>query len=373
MSFGIGDFTPHFQWLDAKRQRVSLRQDCHAGRVTLLLVCPSTAAPAQTAIARLSARHRAFADADVQVFVITARPPVDGATPSATELALFTDPGQATGKALGFAAEGGLAILDECGRIEHLIAACGEPEIDAALAHCQDRDTDAAPGVITRQAPVLIVPNVIDADHCAKLIRVWTEGERYQGGVAHQQAGKHVVKQDVKVREDAALPDTGPEAQALLVLFRRRLFPEIERAFKFRVTRGETLRLGCYAADASGHFKRHRDDTSEHVAHRRFAMSLNLNTGAYQGGQLCFPEFGSALYAPPAGAALVFSCSLLHEATPVTAGRRFVLLGFFHGEAEEAARQARGAPYAYSRVDGKTAQSGPPLDPASMTRLPRWG
>ena len=32
------------------------------------------------------------------------------------------------------------------------------------------------------------------------------------------------------------------------------------------------------------------------------------------------------------GAALVFSSSLLHEALPVTAGRRFVVLGFLSGD-----------------------------------------
>jgi predicted 2-oxoglutarate/Fe(II)-dependent dioxygenase YbiX len=32
------------------------------------------------------------------------------------------------------------------------------------------------------------------------------------------------------------------------------------------------------------------------------------------------------------GAAIVFSGSLLHEALPVTRGRRFVVLGFLSGE-----------------------------------------
>ena len=47
-------------------------------------------------------------------------------------------------------------------------------------------------------------------------------------------------------------------------------------------------------------------------------MTLNLNTGGYEGGALWFPEFGRQLYAPEAGGAVVFSCSLLHEALPVT-------------------------------------------------------
>ena len=59
-----------------------------------------------------------------------------------------------------------------------------------------------------------------------------------------------------------------------------------------------------------------------------FALSINLNTDEYDGGDLRFPEYGPHLYRPELGAALVFSCSLIHEALPVTRGRRFVLLNF---------------------------------------------
>jgi predicted 2-oxoglutarate/Fe(II)-dependent dioxygenase YbiX len=41
-----------------------------------------------------------------------------------------------------------------------------------------------------------------------------------------------------------------------------------------------------------------------------------------------FPEYGDYRYKPPAGAAVVFACSLLHEALPVTRGQRFALLSF---------------------------------------------
>ena len=49
-------------------------------------------------------------------------------------------------------------------------------------------------------------------------------------------------------------------------------------------------------------------------------------------GGLRFPEYGPHLYRPEAGAALIFSCSHLHEVLNVTAGRRFVLLSFLFGE-----------------------------------------
>ena len=61
---------------------------------------------------------------------------------------------------------------------------------------------------------------------------------------------------------------------------------------------------------------------------RRFALTLNLNTEEYEGGELIFPEYGPHKYRPSSGGAVVFSCSLLHEALPVTKGRRFALLTF---------------------------------------------
>ena len=55
---------------------------------------------------------------------------------------------------------------------------------------------------------------------------------------------------------------------------------------------------------------------------------------------ICFPEFGQRTYRAPTGGAVVFSCSLLHEATPVTSGRRYAFLPFLY---DEAARKVRDA------------------------------
>lgn len=69
-------------------------------------------------------------------------------------------------------------------------------------------------------------------------------------------------------------------------------------------------------------------------------MTLNLNAESYSGGYLTFPEYGPQLYRPRTGEAVVFSCSMLHEATDVTEGRRFVLLSFFYGEKQAQLREA---------------------------------
>ena len=111
----------------------------------------------------------------------------------------------------------------------------------------------------------------------------------------------------------------------------RRLVLEMAKAFRFRVTDAETYRIGCYDAETGGYFRRHRDRGTPRREDRHFALSLNLNTGDYEGGQLRFPEFGQQLYQSPLGGSVVFSCSLLHEALPVTKGRRFALFTFFNG------------------------------------------
>ena len=71
---------------------------------------------------------------------------------------------------------------------------------------------------------------------------------------------------------------------------------------------------------------------------RKFACSINLNAEEFEGGDLRFPEFGSRTYRPPTGGAVIFSCSLLHEATPVTRGRRYAFLPFFYDEAGQIVR-----------------------------------
>ncbi len=47
-------------------------------------------------------------------------------------------------------------------------------------------------------------------------------------------------------------------------------------------------------------------------------MTLNLKGDEYEGGELVFPEYGLGRYKPGNGHAVIFSCSLRHEALPVT-------------------------------------------------------
>jgi predicted 2-oxoglutarate/Fe(II)-dependent dioxygenase YbiX len=188
-------------------------------------------------------------------------------------------------------------------------------------------------------APVLIVPRVFEPDICKRLIAEYDRQGGQVSGVMREEGGMTVpVVDDFKRRRDANIED--PQfLHELRVRIKRRLLPEIRKAFQFEVTRMERYIVACYDAEEGGYFRPHRDNTSKGTAHRQFAVSINLNAEAFTGGDLCFPEFGQRTYRPPTGGAVVFSCSLLHEAKPVTSGRRYAFLPFLYDDAHAKIRE----------------------------------
>lgn len=179
-------------------------------------------------------------------------------------------------------------------------------------------------------APVLVIPGVFEREFCAALV-AHLEHECAGGtpsGVLVVEGGAARLVQDrsIKQRRESPVRDLALE-QAMHARLLRRALPEISRTFQFDVQRRDPFKLLAYPADA-GYFRAHRDNDSPDVAHRRFALSVNLDADAYTGGAFAFPEFGGGPISPPTGAALVFSCSLLHEVLPVTAGTRHAMTTF---------------------------------------------
>ena len=191
------------------------------------------------------------------------------------------------------------------------------------------------PRKITMQAPVLFIPNVLNVDFCKHLIKVWEIEGNVQSYTMMEKDGKLVKVTDYnqKDRRDHFITE-GETQDHLKHFIRQRVIPVVRKTFRFEITRAEEFRICCYDASTGGYFRPHRDDATEATAYRSFAMTLNLNVGEYEGGYLRFPEYGSDLYQPEIGSAVIFSTSLLHEATDVTKGKRFVLLSFFYGEKE---------------------------------------
>ena len=187
---------------------------------------------------------------------------------------------------------------------------------------------------VKMQAPVLLIPNVLDPEICRFLVQVWEKKGNVETGVEQSrgEGREEAIDHDNKRRRDHVVQD-GELLKRLTSTIGRRVMPEIQRAFAYRATRFEGFKIACYEASEGGLFHAHRDNLSPSTAHRRFALTLNLNEG-YEGGCLKFPEFGPHLYRPDPGEAIVFSCSHLHEVTQVTASRRFALLSFLFSEGD---------------------------------------
>jgi hypothetical protein len=188
-------------------------------------------------------------------------------------------------------------------------------------------------------APVLVVPRVFEPEFCQRLIQYYKDTGSEESGVGRDICGKteNILVPDFKRRRDCFIEDSQLRAE---VDFRisRRLLPQIKKVFQFQVDHLERYLVASYDATSGGFFKPHRDDTALGTQHRRFACTLNLNADQYAGGDLRFPEFGSHTYRAPTGGAVVFSCSLLHEALPVTQGTRFVFLPFMYDESSSVQR-----------------------------------
>lgn len=223
------------------------------------------------------------------------------------------------------------AATDKAGRVTQ----CGAVRptdvgrIAARLRTPAHGATEAA-GPASRTAPVLIVPDVLAKDLCARLITHFKHTGGQPSGVLDLSGAEPQWRPDpaVKRRRDLTLED-GALIRELEAAVAARVLPEIRKCFHYVVTHHEPFKLVCYE-EGSGYFRPHRDNETADTLYRRFAMTINLNTGEYEGGALQFPEFGPATYRPPLGGAIVFSCSLLHEATDVTRGRRYAALGFFY-------------------------------------------
>lgn len=222
-------------------------------------------------------------------------------------------------------------------------------EFLAAMRSLPAPETHAA-GIGQPWAPVLMVPRVLEPAFCRRLIEIYELGQPKESGFMRTEGGKTVGRSDpsFKRRADVQIEDEAVKGH-LRDALRFRLAPEIAKVFQFTVTRIERYIVACYDGQTQGFFRPHRDNTTAGTAHRRFAVTLNLNAEEYQGGELRFPEFGARTYKPPTGGAVVFSCSLLHEATPVTNGRRYATLPFLY---DEAAARIREENLALLQTDG---------------------
>ena len=317
----LGDRLPTIELVGANGQPIELGEHSLLGRPVALWI---TDAPDLISSLGFAQRLPEFDDAGALAFVVQSGAVSEqpGLPPEVSERILVDRDGRLA-HATGLE-RGGIAVFDADFR---LIAIHAGANFTPALDDCARVFRRTAPVVIHRAAPVLMIPDLIEPDLRRRLIAYWDAGDKMVDAVTRE-AGRVVASRGAKKRTDVEIRD--PDLEAMVRdRIRGRVVPEMHKAFNFTVAQYQRFQIGCYDAALGGRFARHRDNRNRHSAHRQFAISVNLNVGDYEGGQLVFPEYGRQLYEPEAGGAVVFSCSVLHEALAVISGRRFGLFSFF--------------------------------------------
>jgi predicted 2-oxoglutarate/Fe(II)-dependent dioxygenase YbiX len=319
--------------LNSGRHRLAF--DPFPGRAIALAFLGSTAAPgAEAALVALSANRRLVDDGAAAFFAVVAE------SGSGPEIALearfpsivFLWDGDEMARAFG--AERSWVILDPMLRV---VDVAPLDEADRMLARLRGSLQPREP---SQPAPILTLAHVFEPALCAHLVACFEQSGGKDSGFMQDVGGKSVENFDNswKRRRDFHLTDPRLIAN-LRARIGRRICPEIKKAFQMRPTRIERDLVACYDAATGGHFGPHRDDTGRSVAHRRFAVSINLNAD-FEGGEISFPEYSPRTFKAAPGTAVVFSASILHEVSRLTRGRRYVFLTFLFDEEAERVRQA---------------------------------
>ena len=339
-----GDRAPNFALPDHEG-KVTMFYERVVGRPVTLLFFPPVQPPLRPpALLAVEKAAEQFEAAGVEVYAITGMPPqaVQAIKP---KVRVWADPegkvSQAFLTQLGAGLDGGAvaAVLDANQRLLRVLS--GTADLARRILDVYADLPPHANGRVCRaNAPVLVMPRLLDQTMCDELIAMFEQGEVVEGTVAAVDAGGEAqkVRHTQKKRLDHAIMDPGLN-RILQQTIGRRLAPELEKAFNFQGFQFDRFLVCRYAADRQDRFRTHRDNLAPSNQDRRFAMTANLNGDDYEGGELTFPEYGPDRYKTGNGGAVIFSCSLLHEALPVTRGVRYALLTFLRTPRQKPAQR----------------------------------
>ncbi|MBM6579366.1 2OG-Fe(II) oxygenase [Microvirga sp. BT689] len=355
VNLGPGDPAPWFKQRSPSNPRYSF--DMVAGRYVVLCFFASSADPRSRAALDAVVRHRAlFDDKHASFFGVSMDPKDESAgrvRESLPGLRFFWDFDGTVGRlygALPVNAQPGSGpvavqrlwmVLDPTLRVRAVFPFRPDgSDMDQVFACLGSLPPPERFAGFEIPAPILIIPNVFEPEFCRRLIGLYEQHGGRESGFMREVDGRTVTAHDPnhKRRKDYSIEDLALMRQIQQRIIRR-VNPEIEKVHFFRPTRMERYIVSCYAAEDGGHFRAHRDNTTKGTAHRRFAVSINLNSD-FEGGEVSFPEYGPRSYKAPVGGAVVFSCPLLHAVSKVTVGQRYAFLPFLYDEEAAKVREA---------------------------------
>lgn len=353
-----GDPAPSFTQRSAANPRYAI--DTAAGRYLVLCFFPSATEPrSQQALAAALRRTDVFNDDHASFFGISADPADETRLTNQIPGRRFIWDSDLMASRLYGAVDGEnpsplWVVIDPTMRVlRRFDFDTTGSRVEEVLAYVATLPPPARFAGMDLQAPILVLPNVFEPDLCRHLIALYDAQGGEESGFMREVDGKTIGMTDRghKSRKDITLTDPNLIA-ALQQRFIRRVVPQIAKAHQFHVTRMERYIVSCYDAAEGGHFAPHRDNTTTGTAHRRFAVSINLNDD-FEGGEVGFPEYGPRSFKAPTGGAVVFSCSLLHKVSRVTKGKRYAFLPFLYDDAAAKIRIANQHALASAPEDAK--------------------
>lgn len=344
-----GDPAPNFVQRSASNPRFAF--DTAAGRNIVLCFVGSTVnAHSRAALEAAAARRDIFNDQQASFFVVTSDPRDEAEKRIGAILPgyrTFWDFDQKIARLYGVAPHdagangyvGKWVMVDPTMHVAAVIPFRADGgDIPEALDYAAAMPAAGQIAGMQVQAPVIVMERVFEPAFCQYLMDVYDAQDRDLSGFMRDVDGKtHLVHDASHKRRRDCMLESADDQMKVQRLIQRRIVPEIAKVHHFAVTRIERFLVACYAAEDEAHFRPHRDNTTRGTAHRRFAVSINLNDD-FDGGEIRFPEYGARGFKPSKGSAVIFSCSLLHAVTQVTRGRRYAFLPFLY---DDAAAQVR--------------------------------
>ncbi len=236
----VGDRAPNFA-LPAPDGKFYQLYERTRGRPLVMLFYPRSASDAWTKIERFVSRHHDFAALGVDIFAISFDRPEDNAKLDMPFL-VWSDPKRAV--TAGYLNGAGIPpdqrtsvvafLLDANQRVLAIQCVAGAECADAAYDFYQALPPPSPPQVLQANAPVLLMPNLLDRQMCHDLMEMWDRGGHEEGVVTSVVGSDEIqrVYPKVKKRRDHRIMDMSLH-DILQRTIGRRVAPEVEKAFQF--------------------------------------------------------------------------------------------------------------------------------------------
>lgn len=168
---------------------------------------------------------------------------------------------------------------------------------------------------------IQVIENALSEDTISFIMEQSKEEEFHAG-----QVGARVnLKQ--KIRKDLFLKDPSTLGTVDNVIYDS-LYTKVQEDFGVDIKYREPWKIGYYNSEDGGFYNLHTDDARE-TKYRSISMVCALSDpDDYEGGVLHFPDLKRE-FKLKKGSIIVFDSFLMHGVTPVTNGKRFVMIGFF--------------------------------------------